>query len=211
MRTAAFWAFLLARPIVYAGVVFAASESWQHLGNTVQLAAGLGIVVAGHALFFGAKRLATAYAWNPDNPLDDRDPVLFLRSFEDDQLRFRRAWWNLPRRWLDLWSFRMNADEALIDEVAQYGPVVALGMPGDKKVPFGAQRYYSSHDDWQEIVTKTARKARAIVLSAGDTPGVRCSGDTLRKWVQQTERGWGVRSDTRSAPRCGGWDLVWSA
>ena len=47
-------------------------------------------------------------------------------------------------------SWRRNADEALIDEIAQYGPVVALGRPGEKHVPFGAQRHYEAHETWQE-------------------------------------------------------------
>ena len=181
MKTTAFWAFLLARPIVYGGIVFALSDNWQHLGIMIQSATGIAAVVFGHALFYGAKRLTTAYAWQPDHPLDDRDPVLFLRSFEDDQLKFHRAWWNLPRRWLDLWSFRRNADETMVDEVAQYGPVVALGMPGEENVPFGAQRYYSSHDDWQEIVAGTAKRSRAIVLAAGDSQGVRWEYEMLAR------------------------------
>ena len=179
MKTAAFWAFLLARPLIYGGAAFLLSNYAQPLGVRTQLTGAVILVLAGHVLFYGAKRLAAAYAWDPARPLDDREPILFLRSFGDDQLRFRRPWWNLPRRWLDLWSFRRNADEALIDEVAQYGPVVALGMPGEKRVPFGASRYYSSHDDWQDIVTTTAKSARAIVLAAGDTPGVRWEYEML--------------------------------
>ena len=31
-------------------------------------------------------------------------------------------------RWLDLWSFRQNLDEAMVDELAQFGPVVALDV-----------------------------------------------------------------------------------
>ncbi len=139
------------------------------------------LVVGGHLLFRGAKRLATAYSWDPERSPDTRPPVLFLRSFEDDQLGFHRPWWNLIGRWLDLWSFRTNADEAMIDEIAQYGPVVALGMPGEKKIPFGAQRYYSTQEDWQDIVTRTAKSAQAIVIVAGDTPGVRWEYELLTR------------------------------
>lgn len=172
MKTPAFWAFLLARPIVYGGFLLLLRNVNQETGSAGGIAAAAALIVGGHVLFYAAKRLATRYAWIPENPSDRRAPVLFLRSFEDDQLRFSRRWWDLTGHWVDLWSFRRNADEAMIDEIAQYGPVVALGMPGEKKVPFGAQRYYSTHEDWQNIVSNTARSARAIVIAAGNTPGV---------------------------------------
>jgi hypothetical protein len=172
MKTPAFWAFLLARPMVYGGFLLLLRSVNQETGSAGGIAGAAALIVGGHALFYAAKRLATGYAWIPENPADRRAPVLFLRSFEDDQLRFRRRWWELAGHWIDLWSFRRNADEAMIDEIAQYCPVVALGMPGEKKVPFGAQRYYSTHEDWQNIVSSTAKNARAIVIAAGSTPGV---------------------------------------
>ena len=167
-----FWAFLLARPLVYAGVLLLVGKisAGLDLGGTIAL--GSGGIVGGHVLFWTAKRLAARYVWDPTHALDSRPPVLFLRSFEDDQLRFNRSRWNLVGRWFDLWSFRRNADEAMIDEIAQYGPVVALGMPGETRIPFGAMRYYSEHEDWKKIVTDTAKRAQAIVIGAGDSPGV---------------------------------------
>jgi hypothetical protein len=181
MKTPAFWAFLFARPLVYAGLLLLFSERWTITGFKVQVLVATLLLVAGHLLFWGGKRLATSYSWDPERSPDPRPPVLFLRSFEDDQLEFHRPWWNLIDRWLDFWSFRTNADEAMIDEIAQYGPVLALGMPGEKRIPFGAQRFYSTHEDWQEIVTRTAKSAQAIVIAAGDTPGVRWEYELLAK------------------------------
>ncbi|MBK7645756.1 MAG: hypothetical protein IPJ12_00865 [Betaproteobacteria bacterium] len=163
LRRPAFWALLLARPLVYAGVVGA----WQGHALFAVVA-----VVGGHLLFEGGKRLAARDIWRPEDhsPLA---PVLFLRSFEDDQLDLRSASPNPLRRWLALWSFRRNLDQAMVDEVACYGPVVALGLPGETRVPFGAARHYSTHDSWQQLVTTTARRAHTIVIVAGHTPGVR--------------------------------------
>lgn len=179
--TPEFWAFLLARPLVYAGILVLLGNVNIAANNAAVISIGIGLVVGGHLLFYLGKRLAARRIWNPDNPQDKRDPVLFLRSFEDDQLRFKRPWWDMFGRWNDLWSFRRNADEAMIDEIAQYGPVVALGMPGEDKVPFGAARFYSTHDDWQRIITDTAKRARAIVIGAGDTPGVRWEYELLAR------------------------------
>ena len=69
----------------------------------------------------------------------------------------------------------------MIDEIAQYGPVVALGVPGEEKVPFGARRYYSSHEAWQDIVTKTAKSAQAIVIGAGDSPSLKWEYELLTR------------------------------
>ena len=162
LRTPAFWAFVCARPLVYAGVF------WLWRGD---LWIGALAVVAGHGLFVSGKHLAARAIWRLG--VNDSAPVLFLRSFEDDQFDFKGSSWNPLRRWLELWSFRRNLDETLVDEVARYGKVVALGRPGETRIPFGSERYYSTHDDWQRVITETARRAHSIVIVAGDTPGVR--------------------------------------
>jgi hypothetical protein len=171
LRTPAFWALLFARPLVYAGAI----GIWKGYALIGALA-----LVAGHATFKGGKQLAARSIWRA-GANDGPAPVLFLRSFEDDQFdlggRSRRPW----RRWLELWSFRRNLDEMLVDEVAKYGAVVALGRPGETTIPFGASRYYSTHDDWQRIITETARRAHTIVVVAGDTPGVRWEYDLLAR------------------------------
>ena len=172
MLSLAFWFLMLARPVTYVGAAFffrdrEEVENWHTL-----LVAGAILIIVGHTLFYLGKRLAARNIWKPAEPSGDRAPILFLRSFQDDQLRLKRPWWNLVARWFDLWSFRRNVDEALVDEIAQYGPVVALGQPGEKSAPFGAMRYYSTHEQWQTIVTETARRAQAIVIVAGDSPGV---------------------------------------
>ena len=169
LLTPAFWAFLLARPLVYVG----AFGLWQG-----QALLGLCAIVGGHAAFAGGKRLAAREIWRVD-AVHGSPPVLFLRSFEDDQFELGRRSRNPVRRWLALWSFRRNLDEMLVDEVARYGSVVALGRPGETRVPFGAARHYATHDDWRRIITETARRAHAIVIVAGETPGVREEYDLI--------------------------------
>jgi hypothetical protein len=168
MRTSAFWMFLASRPLVYVGFTVLLRAWLGVLGAVL----GVASIVAGHLAFHFGKRLAASYIWKPASPDDPRPPILFLRSFQDDQLDFGLKPWDVVGRWFALWSFRRNADEMMIDEVAQYGSVVALGRPGEKSAPFGALRHYSSHEDWQAIVTETARSAQAIVIAAGDSPGV---------------------------------------
>ncbi len=163
LREPACWLLLIARPLVYvgAGAMFSAN-GW--LGGAV--------IVAGHGSLLAGKYLASRTIWRPEDAEPKPDPVLFLRGFDDDQFDFRLRGFNLLKRWLALWSFRRNLDETLVDEVGRYGPVVALGRPGQSKAGFGAARHFARHEDWQAVVLQTARRARAIVMAAGHTPGV---------------------------------------
>jgi hypothetical protein len=186
MRTAAFWAFIASRPLVYVGFALAfrgndVDALGGSSGSSARLVLAALLVLGGHLAFYLGKRLAARRIWNPHDSSDPRSPILFLRSFADDQLGFKRRPWDLVGRWFDLWSFRRNADEMLIDEIAQFGPVVALGQPGEKLVPFGAARYYSAHGAWQAIITETARRAQAIIIVAGDSPGVLWEFELLAK------------------------------
>ncbi len=170
LKKPAFWALFLARFVVYTGCVLA--RAWILIGTLV--------ILVGHALFHAGKRLSAREMWRPAVASATDRPILFLRGFDDDQCTFRRRPWDLPARWLDLWSFRQNLDEALVDELAQFGPVIALGRPGDKRTPFGAQRHYSDHADWQQTLAAAARSAQAIVLVASDSPGVKWEYDLLK-------------------------------
>jgi hypothetical protein len=171
LKMPAFWTLLIARPLVYVGAL----GVWR--GSIV---IGVIAIVAGHGLFALGKRLAARAIWKVGNAAGD-PPVLFLRSFEDDQFDFGGRSRNPLRRWLDLWAFRRNLDETLVDEVARYGPVVALGRPGEKSAPFGAARYYATQDEWQRVITDAARRAHTIVIVAGATPGVRWEYDLLAR------------------------------
>ncbi len=170
LKKPAFWALFLARFVVYTGGVLA--RAWILIGTLV--------ILVGHALFHAGKRLSAREMWRPAVASATDRPILFLRGFDDDQCTFRRRPWDLPARWLDLWSFRQNLDEALVDELAQFGPVIALGRPGDKRTPFGAQRHYSDHADWQQTLAAAARSAQAIVLVASDSPGVKWEYELLK-------------------------------
>lgn len=168
----AFWLMASARPLVYLGAGMLITSRWW---------LGAALVAAGHVSLLAGKRLAARRIWNPRHPETSPQPILFLRGFEDDQFDFRLRGPNLVKRWLALWAFRRNLDEVLVDEAAAYGTVVALGRPGAEDAPFGALRYQASHEEWQAVVLETAKKARAIVIAAGHTPGVLWEYEMLRR------------------------------
>jgi hypothetical protein len=188
LRTLSLWLFIIARFLVYGGFValnvmgrFWGSGSESLYGIELELTASvwlacflasLALLVVGHYAFYWAKQFAVRRIWTSPGWEKAKPPILFLRSFRDDHFAFTFSRRNLVGRWWDLWAFRRNADETLIGEFAQYGPVVALGHPGAQAQPFGAARHYISSEEWTQAVTERARHARAIVVGAGDTPGV---------------------------------------
>ena len=103
---------------------------------------------------------------------DHRAPILFLRSFADDQVQLnpaRIAFLGRVGNWLA--SIR-NLDSVLLDEGTPYGPVVAIGNPRDKLPPYGAARGYFNDKTWQQAVLDLAEKSKAIVICIDDFDGI---------------------------------------
>ncbi|MCQ1550167.1 MAG: hypothetical protein NOF05_15435 [Candidatus Accumulibacter phosphatis] len=106
---------------------------------------------------------------------DQRAPLIFLRSFDDDQVTLK----NWPRTILQLlmlprW-WRLNLDRMLLSEFMSWAPPRALGKPEekDKASPFGALRKFSEPDPpgtpeeeshWRNDVRHYADTARLIVM-----------------------------------------------
>lgn len=105
--------------------------------------------------------------------VDERQPILFLRAFKDDQVRLRPAKIALMARILELGRGRTTLDQLLLEEATPYGPVVAIGNPSDQNPPYGAARGYFDDKTWQEAVSDLARNARFIVICLDETPGIR--------------------------------------
>jgi len=105
---------------------------------------------------------------------DRRPPILFLRSFQDDQVRLAEK--SRLRAFVrtvfspGLRSRRL--DHILIESFSRFGPALALGTPGEKNLPFGAARVYCTHDSWKSKVAEIADRARYVILVADSTPGV---------------------------------------
>lgn len=103
---------------------------------------------------------------------DKRAPILFLRAFVDDQVPLAAPRTPLYMKLIQLGQMRANLDRVLLDEGTPYGPVVALGKPGDTFPPYGAARGYFSLEHWQGAVADLAREAAAVVICVDDTEGI---------------------------------------
>lgn len=168
------------QPIVsqnYAPVEFYNGTIYPHilLNTVLGFFLPLAVLVAGMALAGLPRRFARRLARvSVENLLaaDRRTPILFLRSFRDDQVQLT---WRRRSRIRKLFAFgepSPTVDNVLLDEATPWGPVEAIGVPG-KPPPFGAARTFVSDDEWQPTVQRLASAADAIAIVLDETEGVR--------------------------------------
>jgi hypothetical protein len=134
---------------------------------------GAVLVVVGGAAF----RLARMWSRVSAERLRQRDrrpAILCLRSFEDDQLSVATVL-SARRPLFELFRLRGTDpfEEAITWEIAPYGPVVAVGRPGRSLASLGAAREYLPEDRWRDDVAELMHEARAIVMTIGETDGLR--------------------------------------
>ena len=98
---------------------------------------------------------------------DIRRPVLLLRSFTDDALRFTDLSWLE-----DVYQSDRTFEEFITDRLWAVGPVVAIGRPNERIPLSGAVREYLSHDDWRSRVSELVKSAEIVVIILGSTPGL---------------------------------------
>jgi hypothetical protein len=87
-------------------------------------------------------------------------PVLYLRSFADDDSAARR-------------HGALTEEEQLAKALAWIGPLFAVGKPGETLPQVGAQRIYVADNQWQARVSELMAEARLVVLRTGSTGGFR--------------------------------------
>jgi hypothetical protein len=92
---------------------------------------------------------------------DQRPPILFLRSFGDDEKQtYRRS----KKAFLDF-----SLETRLSNHFSRFGPFVAIGSPNDAVPQLGAARVLLSDDEWQPRVLSWMRDARLIIMYSGTT------------------------------------------
>ncbi|MFG3366589.1 hypothetical protein ACIPWY_11845 [Streptomyces sp. NPDC090032] len=101
--------------------------------------------------------------------------VLYLRAFDKDTDFGRTAPLSDWRQWWSLGNFLGYADadrafrtieERNVAELSRFGPVVAVGRPGEDKPFLGANRVYVTNHNWKSVVTDAIKNARLVVMVA---------------------------------------------
>jgi hypothetical protein len=164
--------------LVIASLVAALIAADQGVGDGFVLLLALPLALARWMILKG-KRLAAKRA---EQVLaeDTRPPVVYLRSFRDEDadkglagvLQSGAATAGKPlAHSIVAWGTREQ--EALAVLLGQVGPYVAVGKPGEPVPEVGAARMYLHDDKWQAEASKLIGEARLIVVRAGATEGLR--------------------------------------
>lgn len=135
-------------------------------------AVGLALLVLGASVYRLARRTgrATAERLRREDP---RPEILYLRSFEDDQLPIRTTF-SARRPFFESFSIsgREPFESAVAWQISAYGPVVAVGQPGVRLASLGAARQHLPADEWRPRVDRLMEDAHAIVMVVGKTEGL---------------------------------------
>ena len=99
---------------------------------------------------------------------DNRAPVLFLRSFSDDELRITRKF----GAGSILAPKTLTLEELLVDRLWNIGPVIALGKPGEGLSPLGAAREYLEGAYWQQRIRNLLAESKLFIALLGTTEGL---------------------------------------
>jgi len=101
-------------------------------------------------------------------------PVLYLRSFADDpegaEIRNHGALYLMYGPWA--FFMLLTEEEQVAKVLSEFGPVLAVGKPGEPLPEIGAARLYLSDGEWQAGVRRLMRVSRLVVVRAGLTEGI---------------------------------------
>jgi hypothetical protein len=102
---------------------------------------------------------------------DRRRPILLLRSFSDESMSIAEAP-SFALTWGQMSSLA-RMEESIADQLRPFGPLVAIGKPGESLPRLGASRNYYSDAQWQAAALELMQEALLIVVIAGVSPGLR--------------------------------------
>jgi hypothetical protein len=102
---------------------------------------------------------------------DFRSPVLLLRSFADDKTPVLNSDPIIATEWILGGRKIRTFEEALAEKLCSYGPVIAIGRPGETVPPLGASRMWVNHTDWQTRVEGLLSDCQLVVMIVGVLKG----------------------------------------
>lgn len=100
---------------------------------------------------------------------DTRPPVLYLRSFNNDNLKNDSG----KIKFLNVLTPLDPPDEVdLCRFLFTYGPVIAIGKPGEEIPPLGASRMYAG-ENWKEKICVLMDQSQYIIILLNNTNGLK--------------------------------------
>jgi hypothetical protein len=141
--------------------------------NLAVVLSAISILLIQRLVGFFARRFWRFRARSAEQELERgvaRRPVLYLRSFALDEETARPSAGELV-----LGTTPTASAEQMLAKVLnrRVGPVIAIGMPGEKLPGLGAARFYASHEVWHQKVADAAQVSQLVVWTTGSTEGLR--------------------------------------
>jgi hypothetical protein len=93
--------------------------------------------------------------------VDQRPPILFLRSFEDDE---KQRYGGSDKAFLDF-----SLETRLCNHFSRFGPFVAIGSPKETVPQLGAARVLLSDNEWQPRILTWMQQAQLVIMYSGKT------------------------------------------
>jgi hypothetical protein len=119
---------------------------------------------------------------------DARPPIVFLRSFEQDDATIGPQTRDPFLRMMTGVSRERTIDEIILEHASPYGPVIAIGDPRDPTPPLGAARVYVADQggSWHDVVGSLVNASHAVVMCPTTTDGVSWELDFLARTNART-------------------------
>ncbi len=154
-----------------------------------EIAVGVTVLLlgVGRLLFSGARRLRVFARWRTLQSAaevttnDSRPSVLFLRSFEKEQVPLAGARLPWPLRGFDPGAEYGTLEEMIVLGLTHVGPVVAVADPSRHDVPVGAARWQVKDSEWQQFVEAQIVCAGLIVVGIAETSGLWWEIEALKR------------------------------
>jgi hypothetical protein len=101
---------------------------------------------------------------------DERAPIVFLRSFDDDGSESDRSWSSRVRA--SPWERYITHEQRLARTLRKVGPFKTVGDPTEELPQLGAARVYATDEDWQVTVEDWIAHAGVVLLQTGESEGL---------------------------------------
>jgi hypothetical protein len=103
----------------------------------------------------------------------DRPPILYLRSFDLDSAAAR----GVPV----MMQSRLSMEAMLATVLHRWGPVLAIGRPGEAEPMTGATRFYVDDAHWRQKIEELAPLCQFVIWATGYTEGLQWEIEHLVK------------------------------
>lgn len=143
--------------------------------QVLMLSIGASINLLAAVWLYRVARRAAAMTAVELQDLDDRTPLLFIRSFADDRVMIKsrvRDILSAANPLFRLFDRRVSLEECVVAAASWYGPVMAIGAPGRRLRTIGAAREYAPVENWRETVIQKTRESAAAIAIMGTTDGL---------------------------------------